>query len=205
MGSAPRCRTFRPWSIGTFTVVCWSLMNLIAVHPRRQRTNSGDTRRRHLLLRSGRSARACDPVSDGRSVIACCKKRWTKRVREKDQQEKAPARQAVTAGHRMCTAIERRAAQRAAGNPGAEIVGRGAFRGTSALRHKRSFPSCKRSAQRWRGCPSAASSRVSIRIVMDRPIALIPCTMSSSLDKSSELVVIPKRWPRPPNEIALER
>src|SRR5216684_6477897 len=143
MGSAPRCRTFRPWSIGTFTVVCWSLMNLIAVHPRRQRTNSGDTRRRHLLLRSGRSARACDPVSDGRSVIACCKKRWTKRVREKDQQEKAPARQAVTAGHRMCTAIERRAAQRAAGNPGAEIVGRGAFRGTSALRHKRSF--------RWRG------------------------------------------------------
>ncbi len=138
MGSAPRCRTFRPWSIGTFTVVCWSLMNLIAVHPRRQRTNSGDTRRRHLLLRSGRSARACDPVSDGRSVIARCKKRWTKRVREKDQQEKAPARQAVTAGHRMCTAIERRAAQRAAGNPGAEIVGRGAFRGTSALRHKRS-------------------------------------------------------------------
>ncbi len=143
MGSAPRCRTFRPWSIGTFTVVCWSLMNLIAVHPRRQRTNSGDSRRRHLLLRSGRSARACDPVSDGRSVIARCKKRWTKRVREKDQQEKAPARQAVTAGHRMCTAIERRAAQRAAGNPGAEIVGRGAFRGTSALRHKRSF--------RWRG------------------------------------------------------
>jgi len=49
--SATMSPTFMPRSIGTFTVMCWSLV-IFAVDPWRQRTNSGDTRRRHLLLRS---------------------------------------------------------------------------------------------------------------------------------------------------------